>query len=131
LREALEQHSESDLPEKLKLHAVYYFGTLQKAKPALKTDRRASAGWSKAKIIATIVQRQRSGKPLGYAAVRRDNPRLVSAAEAYFGSWGNALHAAGIDPNLYLHRKWRKRTKRAKRDRLSYRNVFNPTVYAG
>jgi hypothetical protein len=34
-----------------------------------------------------IIQRHRSGKPLGYAAVRRDNPALVSAAEAYFGSW--------------------------------------------
>ena len=119
LRDALEQHSENDLPEKLKLHAAYYFGSLQKAKAALKTDRRVSAGWSKAKIIAMIVQRQRSGKPLGYAAVRRDNPALVSAAEAYFGSWGNALHAAGIDPNLYLHRKWRKRKKPAKRDLLA------------
>jgi hypothetical protein len=49
---ALEQHSESDLPEKLKLHAVYYFDGLQKAKAALKTDRRVSAGWSKAKVIA-------------------------------------------------------------------------------
>ena len=57
-----------------------------------------------------------------------DDPALVSAAEAYFGTWGNALHAAGIDPNLYLRRKWRKRTLPAKRDRLSYGNVFNPTV---
>jgi hypothetical protein len=115
LRDALEQHPRGDLPEKLKLHAVYYFGSLQKAKAALKTDRRVSAGWSKAKIVAMIVQRHRSGKTLGYAAVWRANPRLVSAAEAYFGSWGNALHAAGIDPNLYL-RKWRKRKTTAKRD---------------
>ena len=122
LREALEQHSEN-IPQRLKLHAAYYFGSLQKAKAALKTDRRVSSGWSKAKIITMIIQRHRSGKPLGYAGVRRDNPRLVSAAEAYFGSWGNALHAAGIDPNRYLHRKWRKRTVPAKRDRLSYGNV--------
>jgi hypothetical protein len=104
LRDALKQQSENDLPEKLKLHAAYYFGSLQKAKAALKTDRRISAGWSKAKIVAVIIQRLRSGKPLGYAAARRDNPRLVSAAEAYFGSWGNTLHAAGIDPNLYFRR---------------------------
>ena len=52
LRDALEQHSENDLPEKLKLHAVYYFGSLQKAKAALKTDRRFRAGWRKKKIIA-------------------------------------------------------------------------------
>jgi hypothetical protein len=36
LRDAFEQHSENDLPEKLKLHAVYYFGSLRKAKAALK-----------------------------------------------------------------------------------------------
>ena len=65
------------------------------------------------------------GKPLGYAAVRRNDPALVSAAEAYFGSWGNALHGAGLDPNLYLRRKWRERTMPAKRDRLSYGNVFS------
>src|SRR5688500_14023579 len=59
LRDALEQHSENDLPEKLKLHAAYYFGSLHKAKAALKTDRRVSAGWSKAKIMAMIIQRHR------------------------------------------------------------------------
>jgi hypothetical protein len=130
LRDALEQHSESDLPEKLKLHAVYYFGSLRKAKAALKTDRRVLAGWSGAKIIGEIVQMHRSDKPLGYAAVRRDNPALVSAAEAYFGSWGNALHAAGIDPNLYLHRKWRKRKTTAKRDHTRYGNLPSSSVSA-
>jgi uncharacterized protein YqjF (DUF2071 family) len=126
----LEQHSENDLPETLKLHAVYYFGCLRKAKAALKTDRRLRVGWSKAKIIADIIQMHRSGQPLDYASLRRNNPRLLSAAEAYFGTWGNALNTAGIDPNLYLHRKWRKRTMPAKRDRLSYGNIFNPTVSA-
>ena len=57
-------------------------------------------------------------------------PCLVSAAEAYLGSWGNALHAAGIDPNLYLRRKWRKRTTPAKEIVLGYGNVFNPTLPA-
>jgi hypothetical protein len=46
---------------------------------------------------------------LAYAKVRREFPALVSAAEAYFGSWGEALYAAGVDPNLYfVHHKWRK-----------------------
>ena len=130
LRDALEQHSENDLPEKLKLHAAYYFGSLRKAKAALKTDHRLLGGWSKAKIIAMIIQRHRSGKPLDYASVRRNNPRLVSAAEAYFGTWGNALSAAGIDPNLYFRRKWRKRSMTAKRDRLSYGNLFGSSMPA-
>ena len=130
LDDTLEQHSENDLPEKLKLHAVYYFGSLSKAKAALKTDPRLRTGWSTTKISAAIRERQRLGKPLGYAAARRDDPALVSAAEAYFGSWGNALYAAGIDPNLYLRLKWRKRTMPAKRDRLSYGNIYKATLSA-
>jgi hypothetical protein len=51
----------------------------------------------------------RSKDRLAYASARRDIPALVSAAEAYFGSWGKAFYAAGIDPNLYfVHHKWRK-----------------------
>jgi hypothetical protein len=120
LRDAFEQHSENDLPEKLTLHAAYYFGSLQKAKAALKTDRRLRAGWNKTKIIAAVRERHRLGKPLGYAAARRANPRLVSAAEAYFGTWGNALYAAEIDPNLYLRGKWRKRPMIAKRNHTRF-----------
>jgi hypothetical protein len=47
---------------------------------------------------------------LAYASARREVPARVSAAEAHFGSWGKALYAAGIDPNLYfVHHTWRKR----------------------
>jgi hypothetical protein len=120
LRNALEQHSENDLPAWLKLHAMYYFGSLEKAKASLKTDRRFRAGWNKTKIIAVIHKRHRLEQGLGYAAARRQDPALVSASEAYFGTWGNTLNAAGIDPNFYLHRKWRKRTTPAKRDRTRF-----------
>jgi DNA-binding protein H-NS len=72
----------------------------------------------------------RSGQPLGYAAARRANIRLVSAAEVYFGTWGNALHASEIDPNLYFNRKWRKRRTKAKRDHHRYGSLFNSPVSA-
>jgi hypothetical protein len=36
---------------------------------------------------------------------------LARAAQNYFGSWRNALHAAGIDPDLHLRRY--KRHKRS------------------
>jgi hypothetical protein len=130
LHDALEQHAENDLPDKLKLYAAYYFGSLEKAKAALKTDRRFRAGWNKRKIIAANRERHRLGKPLGYAAARRDNPALASAAEAYFGTWGNALYAAGFDPNLYLRGKWRKRRMIAKRDHTRYGNVPSSPVSA-
>ena len=48
----------------------------------------------------------------------------MSAAEAYFGTWGNGLYAAGIDPNLYLRGKWRKRRMITKRDHTRYGNYL-------
>jgi hypothetical protein len=51
----------------------------------------------------------RSKEKLNYATVRREFPAVMSATEAYFGNWGKALYAAGIDPNWYfVHHKWRK-----------------------
>jgi len=65
--------------------------------------------WSKEKIIIVLSRMHRSKEKLGYAKSRRDVPALASAAEAHFGSWGKALYAAGIDPNLhFVHHKWRK-----------------------
>jgi hypothetical protein len=62
------------------------------------------------KIITAISRKHRSKEKLNYATGRRDFPALVSDAEAYFGSWGKALYAAGIDPNLYfVHHKCRER----------------------
>jgi hypothetical protein len=91
------------------LQAEYYFGSLRKATSALKSDQRLLRGWSPLKIIKVLAQIHRSKKDLTYATARRAVPALVSAAEAYFGSWGKALHAAGIDPNLYfVHHTWRK-----------------------
>ena len=109
LRDALE--AKSDITEVLRLQLAYYFGSLRNAKIALKTNAKLLSGWSKAKIIIILVEKHRSKEKLNYASVRRDFPALVSAAEKYFGSWGKALYAAGIDPNLYfVHYTWRNRT---------------------
>jgi hypothetical protein len=59
----------------------------------------------------------RDCESLAYGTIRREKQALLSAAEAYFGSWGKALYAAGIDPNLYfVRRKWRKRKTSDKRN---------------
>jgi hypothetical protein len=109
LRDALERHSKDDIPQALRLHAAHYFGSLGSAMIALKKDQRLLRGWSKPKIIAVLSQMHRSKKKLAYATARRHLPALVSAAEAYFGSWGKALYAAGMEPDLYfVHHKWRK-----------------------
>ena len=105
LRDAVEWR----ISQALRSEIVYYFGSLRDAKIALKTDRRLLTGWSRPKIITLLAQMHRSKEKLNYATGRREFPALVSAAEAYFGSWGKALYAAGIDPNLYfVHHKWRK-----------------------
>jgi hypothetical protein len=98
LSELLE--SRSDISQALRSEIKYYFGSLRNAKIALKTDRRLLSGWSKRKIIIIVAQMHRSKQKLNYATGRREFPALVSAAEAYFGSWGNALYAAGILANL-------------------------------
>jgi hypothetical protein len=109
LRAVLENRSKHDVPRTLRLQAEYYFGSLRKAIVALKKDKRLLRGWSKCKIITVLSRMHRSKAALTYAAARRTVPALVSAAEAYFGSWGKALYAAGIDPNLYfVHHTWRK-----------------------
>lgn len=131
LRDWIDKHSRADIPQGLKLQAIYYFGSVAQAIGALKTERRILLGWSTRKIIALIKRWHREKQNLSYAAARRNYPAEVSATEAYLGNWGNALHAAGIDPDLCLHRKWRRRTMPAKRDRLSYGNIFNPTVSVG
>ena len=107
LRDAVESRSEISQP--LLSEIDYYFGSLRNAKIALKTGAKLLSSWSKRKIITVLAQKHRSKEKLNYGTVRRDFPALISAAEAYFGSWGKALYAAGIDPNLYFpHHTWRK-----------------------
>ncbi len=109
LRDELENGSKDNIPQALRLQAEHYFGGLRNAFVALKKDQRLLRGWGKQKIITVLSRMHRSKESLAYARARRDVPALVSAAEAYFGSWGKALYAAGIDPNLYfVRRKWRK-----------------------
>jgi hypothetical protein len=106
LRDAVE--SRSEISRELRSEIEYYFGSLRSASAALKTNPKLLSGWSKRKIISVIAQMHRSNEKLNYGTGRRDFPALVSAAEAYFGSWGKALYAAGIDPNLYfVHHPWR------------------------
>jgi hypothetical protein len=103
LRDPLEHGCDTAIPDSLKIQAEYYFGSLQKANAALKKDR----GWSKGKILKAICRLPR--KALAFTIAQRHVPALVSAAQKYFGSWGRAVVAAGIDPNLYfVHHTWRK-----------------------
>jgi hypothetical protein len=109
LSDALERHTVKNVPQALKLEAAHYFGSLEEAIAVLKRQGKQLPGWNRRKIITALSRMHRSKESLAYARPRREIPALVSAAEAQFGSWGKALYAAGIDPNLYfVHHKWRK-----------------------
>jgi hypothetical protein len=75
----------------LRSELEYYFGSVQNAKVAVQTDKRILNGWSKKKLVLMIQQRHRLKHTLAYGVMRRDFPAWVSAAEAYFGTWGDAL----------------------------------------
>jgi hypothetical protein len=110
LSDALDQSIASNIPQALKLEASHYFGNLENAIAALKQQRDRLPGWNRRKIKTAISRMHSSNESLSYARARREAPALVSAAEAHFGSWGKALYAVGIDPNIYfVHHKWRKR----------------------
>ena len=53
-----------------------------------------SSRWSKERVIECIQDLHVKRTPL--TPVSRHDPRLVSAAKRYFGSWANALVAAGV-----------------------------------
>jgi hypothetical protein len=103
------QHTVENVPQALKVEAAHYFGSLEKAMAALKKQRNWLPGWNRRKIMTVLSGMHRAKESLAYGRMRREVPAVVSAAEAHFGSWGKALYAAGIDPNLYfVHHKWRK-----------------------
>jgi hypothetical protein len=109
LREHMETRSKNAVSPALILQAEYYFGSVRKAMSALGKDQRLLRSWSTARILKMLRRLHRAKAGLAYAEARRSVPALVSAAETYFGSWGRALYAAGIDPNLYfVHHRWRK-----------------------
>lgn len=54
--------------------------------------------WSPAKILAKIRAISRRSRPLTTGQVEQRYGNLVSAARRHFGSWSNAMLAAGVDP---------------------------------
>lgn len=54
--------------------------------------------WSDELVIASIQKRAEEHKPLYFQAVVNDDEKLTGAARRIFGSWDNALKAAGFDP---------------------------------
>ncbi|MEQ8785086.1 MAG: hypothetical protein RIC55_02265 [Pirellulaceae bacterium] len=82
--------------------AKHTFGSWRKAllaaeiDPAIHRDSHRKE-WDEQRVIDCLRQRQREGKSLKCADVRREHPPLVNAVNRYFGSWRSAIRAAGVD----------------------------------
>jgi hypothetical protein len=55
---------------------------------------RTTQAWDAASVVETILERHRRGQPLASSKVPR---ALISAAGRIFGSWRDAIEAAGLD----------------------------------
>jgi hypothetical protein len=111
LRDTLE--SGARLTKQFRWELEYYFGSVMNAKLELKTDIRILNAWGPKRVILEIQRRHRLKLRLIYTVVRVECLALLNAAQRFFGSWGNALYSAGIDPNLYfVTRTWRKKPRK-------------------
>ncbi len=101
--------------------------------------KRANNGWSKDKIIDSIRALHKKGEDLSYNRMARRRQGLLAAANYHFGSWGEAVTAAGIDYANEVRRipKWtRKRIIQAiqqaheKGEDLSWTSVTSNRKYS-
>lgn len=60
--------------------------------------------WSRVSIVEEILTRQQANRPLDCTTAIKEVQRLYSAASRHFGSWSEALRAAGIDPRSVRRR---------------------------
>jgi len=91
-----------------------YFGSWDKALIASginPSEVRIYCKWNRKKIIEEIIKLRDNGVDLCSSNIHNiNNPLLMAAQKSnYFGSWENALKAAGINPNDYRkHKDWSK-----------------------
>src|SRR5262245_41530404 len=64
LRDVIETHPRTAIPLVLKSQVVYYFGSLRNALAALKTNEKFLSGWSKQKIVTTLLRMHRAKESL-------------------------------------------------------------------
>jgi hypothetical protein len=62
------------------------------------TGHKPRQPWTNELVIAAIQRRLQQGKPLTVKALYREDNALYRAATRHFGSWCNALLAAGLHP---------------------------------
>ncbi len=96
--------------------AKRYFGSWRKALLAAGLDYEQMRGdhfWSRARIIQAIRDLHAAGTSLNWSQIDRVNPGLYRAArrKENYGSWRDALIAAGLDPETVAPPRRRRRVK--------------------
>jgi len=59
--------------------------------------KRRKSGWNKEKIVSQVKELYDAGEDLSYNRMARKHQGLLAAANYHFGSWGEAVEAAGMD----------------------------------
>ena len=74
--------------------------------------------WTKEKVIEEIRRLAESGGDLRPSVVMRNTQTLLAAARKFFGSWREAVIAAGIDYDQYVHQRRHQRVEQDKQQIL-------------
>jgi hypothetical protein len=76
--------------------------------PVTTAARRRRSIWNPPRVLERIRRRHEQGKRLDENVVACEARRLLAAAREHFGSWGEALAAAGVDPRQYVGHRHRR-----------------------
>ncbi len=89
-----------------------YYRTWESAVKAAGLDYesiRRKCFWNRPKIVAQIRELKAAGEPLHVSAAEKTHGGLVGAAAVYFGSWRQAIKAAGFDyAKIKRQKEWSK-----------------------
>jgi hypothetical protein len=89
-----------------------YYGTWEDAIKAAGLNYEAirrKCFWSRKKIVEQIRELRAAGEALNVSAAEKTHGGLVGAAAVYFGSWRQAIKAAGLDyAKIKRQKEWSK-----------------------
>lgn len=120
--EDLSPHNVQKIDGSLVASARNYFGSWEKAIQAAGYDYeeiRKTKEWTPEKIVERLRQLHSRGAQINDRNIYAYDQSLYGAISTHFGSWENAIRAAGFDPDeIRLTRKWSKDALREETKRL-------------
>ena len=120
--ENLSVHNVQKIDGSLVASARNYFGSWEKALEAAGFDYskiKKTEDWTPEKIINRLRQLHSRGAQINDRNLNAYDQSLYGAIKKHFGSWENAIRAAGFDPDeMRLTRKWTKESLREEAKKL-------------